>query len=52
MLKDTLEQMDIGFLAAAALVIFAAVFVAVTLRALRAPKSEMDRYAKLPTDQE
>lgn len=52
MLKDTLQHMNLGFLAAGALLLFLAVFVAITLRALCAPKSEMDRCAALPTDED
>jgi cbb3-type cytochrome oxidase subunit 3 len=47
-LSDIVGHMDLAVWPKMALVLFLAVFVAVTWRALRTSKAEMDRAASLP----
>lgn len=52
MFKDVLRAMDFTILTQIALVIFFAVFVAVTIRTWRRPKQEMDKQSQIPLSDE
>ena len=51
-LTDLMSHMDLAVWPKMAMVLFLAVFVAVTVKALRGPKSELDRAAHMPMDDE
>ena len=48
MIRDVLGWLDYSLCAQIALVLFVGVFAAVSVRLLRTPKAEMDRYAAIP----
>jgi hypothetical protein len=51
-LSDVIGHLDLAVWPKMALVLFVAVFVAVTVKALRGPQTELDRAAHLPIDEE
>ena len=51
-LSDVVSHLDLAIWPKMALVLFVAVFVAVTVRALRGSKAELDHAAHLPIEEE